>query len=60
VNSKFGENAVAVAGSEATVSSCQMTVDGGPRLGAFGLRQDPKGGWVINEHDNEPADCVTG
>lgn len=60
-NPKFGENAVSPpSNGMVDVSSCQILVDGGPRLGTFVLKQNVKGGWVIDGHQNEPADCVTG
>lgn len=53
-------DAVTLRGKEAEVSSCKGQVEGGPRLGTFLLRQDQKGGWMIEGHQNESPDCVTG
>ncbi|MCP2260362.1 hypothetical protein LX15_004076 [Streptoalloteichus tenebrarius] len=59
-NPGFPEGAVTVRGDRAEVRSCQMTVDGGQRLGAFVLSRLPNGTWAISGHEAEPADCRTG
>ncbi len=56
-NLDYGQGAVEIVEQRAAIYSCRMTVDGGPRLGAFGLTRTPNGGWIISGHRNEPADC---
>lgn len=58
-NPKFPEESVTLAGDQADIRSCSMTINGGPRLGVFHLREQA-GGWLIVGHDNQPADCVSG
>ncbi|WP_092603728.1 hypothetical protein [Actinopolyspora xinjiangensis] len=41
--------------SLARISSCELEVSGGPRLGVFRLRQHSSGGWEINGY--AAADC---
>ncbi|SDJ79319.1 hypothetical protein SAMN04487820_102119 [Actinopolyspora mzabensis] len=42
-------------GSWARISSCDLGVSGGPRLGIFRLRQESSGGWLIDGY--EGAKC---
>lgn len=51
---EFGSGALQLAGPEAKVSSCALNVQGGPRLGAFGLQLEPEG-WIIDGHKPQPA-----
>jgi hypothetical protein len=44
-------------GATATISSCAMGVDAGPRLGLFTLTQDGQQEWRITGHSNEPNPC---
>ncbi len=44
-------------GDRAEVSSCAMTVTGGPKLGKLLLTKQQDGGWIISGHTAEPADC---
>ncbi|WP_433265876.1 hypothetical protein ACQPZF_39230 [Actinosynnema sp. CS-041913] len=43
------------------VSSCDLDVRGGPRLGRFVLTKlEPSGAWAITDYEAQPADCRTG
>jgi hypothetical protein len=53
------DGSATISGPTATISSCQLTVDGGQRLGEFTLSKRTDGGWAIIGHKNEPADCAT-
>lgn len=59
-NIKIGRDAETTSGANSSVSSCELDVQGGPRLGRFHLTQNPKGGWLISGHEHEPPDCRTG
>ncbi len=59
-NIKIGRDAETTAGTNSSVSSCELDVHGGPRLGRFHLTQNAKGGWLISGHEHEPPDCLTG
>lgn len=50
---RFGGGAVTRVKSDASVSSCDITLRGGPRLGKFGLHLRPGSGWIIDNY--EPA-----
>lgn len=52
---KFGENAIRQVPGDAAVSSCQITAEGGPKLGKFGLAQQGNGGWLIDSY--QPETC---
>lgn len=54
-NPEFPEGAVKIVGAQASVSSCLLGVRGGPRLGKFGLRRQPEGGWLIDGYEHESA-----
>lgn len=43
--------------STTTISSCEMQVMGGPRLGEFSLARTDKGQWLITGHSREPQPC---
>jgi hypothetical protein len=60
VNVKFTPDAVAPVQGEVKVSSCDVLVAGGPRLGTFHLRQQPNGGWLIDGYQGAPAQCPPG
>ncbi|TCP53179.1 hypothetical protein EV191_105246 [Tamaricihabitans halophyticus] len=44
-------------GDHTTISSCEMTVEGGPSLGVFTLKQVEKGQWIVDRHEQEPNPC---
>lgn len=63
-NPKLGEDAVetvhnpelggpADVPNDARVRACEITVEGGPKLGDFGLSREDTGGWIIDGY--EPA-----
>ncbi|XVV03335.1 hypothetical protein ACQPW3_39395 [Actinosynnema sp. CA-248983] len=54
---KFPDSATGTpSGNTAVVSSCEMEVSGGPRLGKFTLTKlEPSGSWVITGYQAEPA-----
>lgn len=54
---KFPDSATGTpSGSTAVVSSCEMEVSGGPRLGKFTLTKlEPSGSWIITGYEAEPA-----
>ncbi|MBB5954819.1 hypothetical protein FHS29_001389 [Saccharothrix tamanrassetensis] len=47
-------------GGSVEVSSCELQVTGGPRLGRFVLSMQDNKTWVITGYQAEPADCLTG
>lgn len=51
----FEPNAIRQVPGDAAVSSCRITVEGGPKLGKFGLSQQRNGGWVIDSF--RPETC---
>ncbi|SDN14759.1 hypothetical protein [Allokutzneria albata] len=51
---------IMTSGSKSSISSCEMNVNGGKRLGLFILQRLSDGGWIIADHESEPADCITG
>ncbi|WP_182546250.1 hypothetical protein [Halosaccharopolyspora lacisalsi] len=51
----FGSGALEETTEEAAVSSCALNVQGGPRLGAFGLKRGDNGGWIIDGYKLESA-----
>jgi hypothetical protein len=44
-------------GRTATVSSCAMQIDAGPRLGLFELTRNSQQEWQITGHSNESDPC---
>ncbi|RJQ69441.1 hypothetical protein D5S17_30070 [Pseudonocardiaceae bacterium YIM PH 21723] len=54
---KIPATAIVESAGKAEISSCAMTVKGGPRLGKLLLTKQQDGGWIISGHTAEPADC---
>ncbi len=46
----ISEDTIEIADDDARASSCTLTVEGGPRLGTFGLHRQPNGGWLIDSY----------
>ncbi|WP_130343716.1 hypothetical protein [Herbihabitans rhizosphaerae] len=42
------------------ISSCDLRVEGGPRIGVFVLSEIELGQWIITGHRNEPDPCPAG
>ncbi len=51
------DSALTRTGTAATISSCALELDAGPRLGLFTLTQDKFEEWQITGHSNEPSPC---
>lgn len=43
------------AAGRAKIQSCLLVVQGGPRLGEFGLQRNSKGGWIIDSYRAQPS-----
>ncbi|WP_438387108.1 hypothetical protein [Actinopolyspora saharensis] len=54
-NPGIARDAADEVGNRATLSSCDLQVSGGPRLGEFGMTRQGSGGWKISGYS--PAEC---
>ncbi|NYH78618.1 hypothetical protein FHR84_001943 [Actinopolyspora biskrensis] len=54
-NPSIARDAAEKIGDRARLSSCDLRVSGGPRLGEFGMARQGSGGWKIDSY--RPAEC---